>query len=78
MTKQRFTQTKATYKVDSTANIPTTNVLVKSRRSVKHAILWKQGESSCIIHVRDHKYRSDDVRKTDEWCETISSNITMR
>ena len=45
MTNPRLQQMKATYKVLSTAYIPATNILVKSNRSVKHAILGKKGQS---------------------------------
>ena len=76
MTNPRLQQMKTTYKVLSTANIPTTNILVKSNRSVKHAILGKKGHRE-ISMVDDHKYRSDEVGKTDKRCETFRFNMKM-
>ena len=68
---------KATYKVHSTANIPTTNILVESYRSFKHVILGNQGH--CGISMADyHKYRSDEVGKTDEWCKTLRFNMIIK
>ena len=65
MRRPRLQQTKDTYKVLSAGNIPTTNVLVKSRRSLKHALLSKQGQSSKNMYVDGvHKYHSkDDIEK---------------
>ena len=77
MPNPRLQQMKATtYKARSTANIPTTNILVKSNRSSKHEILGKKRNNS-ISMVDDHKYRSDEVGKIDEWCETFRFNMTM-
>ena len=67
---------KATYKVPSTANVPTTNILVEGRCSFKHGRLATKGHRA-ISMFDDHKYRSDEVGKTDEWCETFRFNMTM-
>ena len=70
-TRQRLQQTDATYKMISTADIPTTNILIEGRRIDKHMMLWKQGEWSCNIDVGDHtKSSCDDIGRTGEWCET--------
>ena len=62
MTKPKLQQMKSTHKVPSTANIPTTNILVEGRRSVKHVRLRKKGNRS-ISMVDDHKFRGDEVEK---------------
>ena len=74
MTKARLQQ--ATYKVPSTANIPTANIFVKSNRFFKHGKLVKRDDRA-ISMVDDHKDHSDQVGKTDERCETLV-NMTMR
>ena len=50
MIKPKLQQTEDTYKAQSTANIPTTNILVKSNRSFKHGKLTKG--ISCNINGR--------------------------
>ena len=65
MIKPRLQQTEDTYKARSTANVPTTNISVKSNRSFKHIILERR-DSREMSMVHDHEYRSDQVGKTDE------------
>ena len=66
--RSRFPQPHATYKTGSTANIPTRNVLVESRRPPKHVSLRKQ-EEWCRIVFDDRS--SSDIGQTEEWCETL-------
>ena len=40
----RILQLHTTYKIDSTGNIPTRNILVESYRPIKKKTLWKQEE----------------------------------
>ncbi len=72
--RPRFPQPHATYKIGSTANIPTWNVSVETCRSAKHRLLWKHEEwCNIVVKVRS----SSDIGQTEEWCETFSLMMTM-
>ena len=70
--RPRFPQPNATYKRGYAPNIPTRNVLVENRCSLKHSMLWKH-EEWCRIVVDDRS--SSDIGQRKEWCEIFGFDV---